>query len=413
MRTAVDVVDGRVPVYAGAGGSIAQAKDFARAAAEAGADGLLLLPPYLVEMPEAGLIAYTREVSDVTDLPVIVYNRNNARYTEASAVEVAQLPKVVGFKDGTGDLDQVARIVRAVTDALAPTGKPFQFFNGMPTAEVSQQAYRAIGVPLYSSATFAIAPELALAFYQSLETGNERLTAALLREYFHPLVRLRDKVPGYPVSLIKAGVTLEGLDVGPVRPPLILPTPRGPRGTPRDHRRRPRGTRRGARRRSGALMAGNRIRITGARITPIAFADPPLLNTVGVHQPFALRAIIQLDTDAGLVGLGETYADTAHLERLTAATDAIVGQDVFALNTIRSLISDRLGGDQGAVVPARRHDHVVEHRRPGVLTVRGGLPRRAGACRRSAGVGPARRRGARRRAVQRVPVLQVGRPSRR
>ena len=95
-------------------------------------------------------------------------------------------------------------------------------------------------------------------------------------------------------------------------------------------------------------MSGNRIRITGARITPIAFADPPLLNTVGVHQPFALRAIIQLDTDAGLVGLGETYADTAHLERLSAATDAIVGQDVFALNTIRSLISDRLGGDQGA-----------------------------------------------------------------
>ena len=63
-------------------------------------------------------------------------------------------------------------------------------------------------------------------------------------------------------------------------------------------------------------MAGNRIRITGARITPVAFADPPLLNTVGVHQPYALRAIIQLDTDAGLVGLGETYADTAHLERL-------------------------------------------------------------------------------------------------
>ena len=225
VRTAVDVIDGRVPVYAGAGGSIAQAKDFARAAAESGADGLLLLPPYLVEMPEAGLIAYTREVSDVTDLPVIVYNRNNARYTEASAVEVAQLPKVVGFKDGTGDLDQVARIVGAVNDALAPTGKPFQFFNGMPTAEVSQQAYRAIGVPLYSSATFAIAPELALAFYESLETGNERLTAALLREYFHPLVRLRGKVPGYPVSLIKAGVTLEGLDVGPVRPPLIPPTP--------------------------------------------------------------------------------------------------------------------------------------------------------------------------------------------
>jgi 5-dehydro-4-deoxyglucarate dehydratase len=224
VRTAVDVVGGRVPVYAGAGGSIAQAKAFARVAEEAGADGLLLLPPYLVEVPQAGLVDYTRAVTDVTELPVIVYSRNNARYTEASAVEVAHIDNVVGFKDGTGDLDQVARIVRAVSDSLAPTGKAFQFFNGLPTAEVSQQAYRAIGVTLYSSATFAFAPELALAFYRALETGNEPLIAALLREFFHPLVRLRDKVPGYAVSLIKAGVTLEGIDVGAVRPPLIMPT---------------------------------------------------------------------------------------------------------------------------------------------------------------------------------------------
>ncbi|MET0452993.1 MAG: 5-dehydro-4-deoxyglucarate dehydratase [Mycobacterium sp.] len=225
VRTAVEATAGRVPVWAGAGGSVAQAKIFARSAAEAGADGILLLPPYLVTMPQRGLIDYTRAVAGVTDLPVIVYNRGNARYTEASAVEVAHLPNVVGFKDGTGDIDMVARIVRAVTDALEPSGKPFQFFNGLPTAEVSQQAYRAIGVPLYSSATFAFAPELALAFYEALERSDDALVAALLREFFHPLVRLRDTVPGYAVSLIKAGVTLEGLDVGPVRPPLIMPSP--------------------------------------------------------------------------------------------------------------------------------------------------------------------------------------------
>ncbi|KAA0097556.1 glucarate dehydratase [Mycolicibacterium sp. P1-18] len=91
------------------------------------------------------------------------------------------------------------------------------------------------------------------------------------------------------------------------------------------------------------------IRITGARITPVAFADPPLLNTVGVHQPFALRAIIQLDTDAGLVGLGETYADTRHLARLDAAAGAITGLDVFALNEIRARIAHRLAGDDAAV----------------------------------------------------------------
>jgi len=96
-------------------------------------------------------------------------------------------------------------------------------------------------------------------------------------------------------------------------------------------------------------MSAGAIRITGARITPVAFVDPPLLNTVGVHQPFALRAIIQLDTDAGLVGLGETYADTRHLARLQAAAGAIAGQDVFALNAIRAVIADRLRGDDAAV----------------------------------------------------------------
>ena len=96
-------------------------------------------------------------------------------------------------------------------------------------------------------------------------------------------------------------------------------------------------------------MAPSQIRITGARITPIAFVDPPLLNTVGVHEPFALRAIIQLDTDAGLVGLGETYADQTHLARLQAAADAITGLDVFALNAIRAAIDERLRGDSRAV----------------------------------------------------------------
>jgi glucarate dehydratase len=92
-------------------------------------------------------------------------------------------------------------------------------------------------------------------------------------------------------------------------------------------------------------MAPSRIRITGVRITPVAFVDPPLLNTVGVHQPYALRAIIQLDTDAGLVGLGETYADQTHLARLEGVAQAITGLDVFALNAIRAAIADRLSGD--------------------------------------------------------------------
>jgi glucarate dehydratase len=91
-----------------------------------------------------------------------------------------------------------------------------------------------------------------------------------------------------------------------------------------------------------------RVRITGARITPVAFDDPPLLNSVGVHEPQALRAIIQLDTDAGLVGLGETYADEGHLRRLHAAAGALTGTDVFALNELHRAVADVLHGDAGS-----------------------------------------------------------------
>lgn len=85
-------------------------------------------------------------------------------------------------------------------------------------------------------------------------------------------------------------------------------------------------------------------RITSVTVTPVAFADPPLLNTVGVHQPFALRAIVQIRTDDGAVGLGETYADTAHLVRLNAAAEAMVGVDVFALHALRAVVDECLGG---------------------------------------------------------------------
>ncbi|MCL3994616.1 5-dehydro-4-deoxyglucarate dehydratase [Streptomyces lavenduligriseus] len=225
VRTAVRVTAGRVPVFAGAGGPLPLARQFARAAEEAGADGLLLMPPYLVAGPPAGLVAYVREVVAAGSLPVIVYQRGAARFDVPAAVEVARLPRVVGLKDGTGDLELLARIVTAVRADPATGGRDFQFFNGTPTAEGTQLAYRGIGVDLYSSAAFCFAPETALAFHRALTTGDDELVQRLLAGFFHPLVALRERVPGYAVALVKAAVRLRGLDVGGVRPPLTDPTP--------------------------------------------------------------------------------------------------------------------------------------------------------------------------------------------
>ncbi|MFE0458311.1 5-dehydro-4-deoxyglucarate dehydratase [Kitasatospora sp. NPDC058965] len=225
VRTAVEVTGGRVPVYAGTGGPLPLARRFAAAAEAAGADGLLVLPPYLVQAPPAGLVAYTEAVAAASDLPLIVYHRGNARFDATSAVEVARLPKVVGLKDGYGDLELLSRMATGVRSALEGTGKAFQFFNGLPTAEATVPAYRGIGVELYSSAVFCFAPEISMAFYQAVTKGDSALVERFQTEFFHPLVALRDLVPGYAVSLVKAAVRQRGLDVGGVRAPLVDPEP--------------------------------------------------------------------------------------------------------------------------------------------------------------------------------------------
>jgi glucarate dehydratase len=88
-------------------------------------------------------------------------------------------------------------------------------------------------------------------------------------------------------------------------------------------------------------------RISRVVITPVAFSDPPLLNVVGVHQPWALRAIVELHTDSGLLGLGETYADEAHLARLDAVAAAVVGHDPYDLHGLHRLVTDVLGRETG------------------------------------------------------------------
>ena len=221
-RTATAAVAGLVPVIAGAGGPLGHAIEVARAASDAGADGLLVLPPYLVGGTQAGLIAYVEAIAAASDLPVIVYHRGSAQYSVDTMRTLAANPKVVGFKDGTGDIGTTQLIVRAV----AETGREdFAFFNGLLTAELTQGAYRGIGVPLYSSAAFAMIPEVANAFYRAYVSGDEERRLAILDGFYRPLVNLRDETPGFGVSLIKTGLRLGGLPVGSVRAPLVDPTP--------------------------------------------------------------------------------------------------------------------------------------------------------------------------------------------
>lgn len=218
MAVAVEEAGGRVPVVGGTGYGWAQAARFARHAEQAGADALLVMPPYLVSGPQAGLLRHVEEIAARTPLPLIVYQRAQVRYTPDTVVALARIPTVIGVKDGHSDLDQLQRLKLAAPADLL-------FFNGALTAEMQARAYAGIGIPAYSSAVHAFAPEIATAFLTALRGGDTARVDELLGSFYWPFVELRDRGTGYAVSLVKAAARLRGQAVGPVRAPLADPAP--------------------------------------------------------------------------------------------------------------------------------------------------------------------------------------------
>ena len=214
VETAVTTCAGRIPIIAGTGAGHALAIEFARIAQAAGASGLLLLPHYLTEASQEGLAAHVKAVCRSVDIGVIVYNRGACRLKPATLERLAgECPNLVGFKDGIGDIELMVAVRRRLGDR-------FVYLGGLPTAEVYAPAYRAMGVPVYSSAVFNFIPRTAMRFHRALESGDDATVQHLLDAFFLPYLEIRNRGPGYAVSIVKAGARLVGRSAGPVRPPL-------------------------------------------------------------------------------------------------------------------------------------------------------------------------------------------------
>ena len=214
VAAAVEETAGRVPVIAGCGYGTALAVELAREAERAGADGLLLLPPYLITPGQAGLAAHVEAVCRATSLGVIVYNRDNAVLDEVTLAELCDRnPNLVGFKDGVGDIELMTRIYLRLGDRLT-------YIGGLPTAETFALPYLEMGVTTYSSAIFNFLPKWALGFYDAVRSRDAAAVSAGLRDFVLPYIALRRRNAGYAVSIVKAGMTAIGRPAGPVRPPL-------------------------------------------------------------------------------------------------------------------------------------------------------------------------------------------------
>jgi 5-dehydro-4-deoxyglucarate dehydratase len=213
VEAAKDVA-GPMPIIAGCGYGTPMAVDLARQIEKAGADGLLLLPHYLIGAEQEGIYHHIKQVCDSVSIGVIVYGRDNSVLSPATLQRLSEVcPNLIGYKDGHGNIELVTRICVTLGDRLT-------YIGGMPTAEVYAKPYKAAGVSVYSSAVFNFVPKIALEFFDCLNSGDIARVDHLLRAFYYPLIDLRNRRKGYAVSIIKAGMRLTGHDPGPVRAPI-------------------------------------------------------------------------------------------------------------------------------------------------------------------------------------------------
>ena len=181
IAAAVESARGRLPVVAGIGYGTALAIEFAKRAEKAGADGILLLPHYLVQVEQEGLYRHIAAICGAVGIGAIVYHRDNCLFELDTMRRLADAcPNLIGFKDGHGNVEQLICLRDTLGDRLVYVG-------GMPTAEVFAAANRAIGVSTYSSAIFNFAPEYAQRFFAAIHSGRPRFRQRSDAELLHPL----------------------------------------------------------------------------------------------------------------------------------------------------------------------------------------------------------------------------------
>ena len=205
---------GKTAIVSGCGYGTEIAVELARSVEKAGADGILLLPHYLIDAPQEGLYAHVKRICQSVDIGVMVYNRDNSILGVDTLKRLCdECPNLVGFKDGTGDIGLIRQITATMGDRLT-------YLGGMPTAELFAEAYLGAGFTTYSSAVFNFVPALAVEFYKALRGGDRMRCEEILKDFFYPFMAIRSRRKGYAVAAVKAGVRLQGFDAGKVRPPL-------------------------------------------------------------------------------------------------------------------------------------------------------------------------------------------------
>jgi 4-hydroxy-tetrahydrodipicolinate synthase len=214
LRVVLEAVGDRARVIAGAGTyDTAHSVRLAKACAAEGAHGLLVVTPYYSRPPQAGLIAHFTAVADATDLPVLLYDippRSVIPIEPDTIRTLAAHPNIVGIKDAKADLHSGGQI-------MAETG--LAYYSGDDALNLPWLAMGATGfISVISHVAAGPLRELLSAF-----ASGDIATARKINVGLAPLCNAMARLGG--VTMSKAGLRLQGIDVGDPRLPQVPATP--------------------------------------------------------------------------------------------------------------------------------------------------------------------------------------------
>ncbi len=217
VRSTVEAIGGRIPVIASVGFGPRVGAELARGAEAAGADGILVLPPYYGTPDPAGLAEYYREVAAATSLGVMPYARDAVVFTPEGVEQMARdIPNMVAFKDGRGDVRLFQRIREHVVERLGEDR--LVWLAGAGDDLVAP--YFAVGAEGYTSSLACFWPEASVELLRLARAGDRKELGRFHQRVVRPIYELRQRRRGYEVAVMKTAMELLGHRAGVARPPL-------------------------------------------------------------------------------------------------------------------------------------------------------------------------------------------------
>jgi 5-dehydro-4-deoxyglucarate dehydratase len=213
----VDAVAGRLPVIAAVGFNARVGADLARRAEAAGADCILIMPPYYATPDPHGLLAYYQQIAAATWLGVMPYARDAAAFTPELIEQLARrVPNLIAFKDGRGDVRLFQRLREHVVEQLG--ADRLLWLAGVGDDLVAP--YFAAGAKGFTSSLACFWPEASVELYRLASSGDFDGLRTYHERVVRPFYELRQRGRGFEVSVMKAAMELLGHPAGPARPPL-------------------------------------------------------------------------------------------------------------------------------------------------------------------------------------------------